>query len=195
MNIYVYKMTADNGGAPCVWRGLLSLALCKPAIRRKAGKGDLIFGFGGKEYGERLIYVAGVTEEKLAAGAYYRDQRYSKRPDCIYRDVHGTPELKPHAKYHYQTDERARDAGWDFKRADVLLSRKFRYFGKRATDDYKRRFRAVKALVENLTRGHRVNHTPQVRTQLLKLKKRLWSIPKMKIGEPSDEDCSKPCNR
>ena len=34
--IYVYKMTADTGGAPCVYQGILSLAICKPKIRRKA---------------------------------------------------------------------------------------------------------------------------------------------------------------
>lgn len=31
--IYFYKLTADNGGAPCVQDGLLSLAICKPMIR------------------------------------------------------------------------------------------------------------------------------------------------------------------
>jgi hypothetical protein len=50
MNIYVYKMVADNGGAPCVSNGLLSLAICKPMIRKMAESGSLIFGFGGKNY-------------------------------------------------------------------------------------------------------------------------------------------------
>jgi hypothetical protein len=31
-----YKLTADNGGAPCVRYGLLSLAICKPMIRKTA---------------------------------------------------------------------------------------------------------------------------------------------------------------
>ena len=53
--IYVYKMVADNGGAPCVWRGLLSLAICKPEIRKGAQNGDLIFGFGGSHYNEKLV--------------------------------------------------------------------------------------------------------------------------------------------
>ena len=60
-DIYVYKIVADNGGAPCVRNNLLSLAICKPKIRRTAGKGSFIFGFGGKEYKERLIYIARVT--------------------------------------------------------------------------------------------------------------------------------------
>jgi Nucleotide modification associated domain 2 len=43
-NTYFYKLTADNGGAPCVRYGLLSLAICKPMIRKTAKEGDLIFG-------------------------------------------------------------------------------------------------------------------------------------------------------
>jgi hypothetical protein len=196
MKIYVYKMVADNGGAPCVWRGLMSLALCKPVIRRRAGKGDMIFGFGGKEYGERLIYVAWVTEDKLTAGAYYGDRTYSERPDCIYRDVGGTPERKPDAKYHYLSDESHRDVGSNFERAHVLLSRDFRYFGNKATDDYKRSFPAVKALIEGLGRGHRVNHSPEVHEQLLNLANQLrLNYPQMRIGEPNDGDCAKTCNR
>jgi hypothetical protein len=62
-DIYVYKMVADNGGAPCVFRNLLSLAICKPKIRKSAKKGALIFGFGGKDYQERLIYIAHVTSK------------------------------------------------------------------------------------------------------------------------------------
>jgi len=58
--IYVYKLTADNGGAPCVQDNLLSLAICKPMIRKKAKEGALIFGFGAKNYSERLIYNAHV---------------------------------------------------------------------------------------------------------------------------------------
>ncbi|MFM8479413.1 MAG: hypothetical protein ACKOEO_26795 [Planctomycetaceae bacterium] len=44
--VYVYKIVVDNGGAPCVHDRLLSLAICKPAIRRTAQAGDLIFAFG-----------------------------------------------------------------------------------------------------------------------------------------------------
>jgi len=34
--LYLYKLVADGGGAPCVWRTLLSLAICKPKIRYHA---------------------------------------------------------------------------------------------------------------------------------------------------------------
>jgi Nucleotide modification associated domain 2 len=56
--VYFYKMTSDSGMAPCVDQGVLSLAICKPSIRRRAQEGDIIFGFGGKALGETLIYAA-----------------------------------------------------------------------------------------------------------------------------------------
>lgn len=154
--IFVYKIVADNGGAPCVWHGLLSLALCKPKIRKSAGVGTLIFGFGGKEYGERLIYVAEVTE-KPVTGEYYRQPRFAGRPDCIYEDVLGKSKRKDDARYHTGSDKRPKDVGMRFENADVLLSRKFRYFGDRSTADYKAdcAFNEVKALIEGLKRGHR----------------------------------------
>ena len=40
--IYLYKLTNDDGGAPCVHDGLLTLAICKPMIRTAARIGDLI---------------------------------------------------------------------------------------------------------------------------------------------------------
>jgi len=74
-DIYIYKMVADSGGAPCVAAGLLSLAICKPMIRKSAEKGSLIFGFGGKAYGERLLYIACVTQ-KSENGEYYQEHAY-----------------------------------------------------------------------------------------------------------------------
>ncbi len=84
MAYYYYKMVADNGGAPCVYRNLLSLAICKPKIRASANVGDWVFGFGGKRsLGERLIYIARITD-KVEDGTYYRDPKYQKRSDRVY---------------------------------------------------------------------------------------------------------------
>jgi len=80
-DIFVYKIVVDSGGAPCVNGNLLSLALCKPKIRKTAKKGSFVFGFGGKEYEERLIYIARVTA-KLEGTAYYQRREYARRPDC-----------------------------------------------------------------------------------------------------------------
>src|SRR3989449_5973689 len=83
---YFYKLTCDDGGAPCVQDGLLSLAICKPMIRSTAEVGDLIFGFAAKSlFGDnRLIYIAWVTDKK-SEGEYYLNKRFSGRGDRIYR--------------------------------------------------------------------------------------------------------------
>jgi|SRR2546427_598584 len=193
-DIYAYKMVADNGGAPCVWRGLLSLALCKSKIRKTAEKGSLVFGFGGKDLREPLIYIAEVTE-KPKVSVYYRSAKFAKRPDCIYEDIAGRSRRKSTARYHTQTDERRKDVGIRFENAYVLLSRNFRYFGKRGTNDYKEKFPAIKNLVEGLMQGHRRNHSSRLRSQLLDLKKQVWKQDrKMKIGTPTHADNKRLCN-
>ena len=192
--IYVYKMITDNGGAPCVWRNLLSLAICKPMIRRVAAKGALIFGFGGKKHRERLIYIAKTTE-KPPTGDYYEQSKYSRRPDCIYKNVAGIAARKKGALYHNTLDERRRDVGIHFQRANVLLSDDFRYFGEVGTDQYKHKYPAIKALVERLKRGHRVNHSATLRSELLQLQNDMWRrYRRKKLGPPTDSDRSKLCN-
>jgi len=194
VEIYVYKMVADNGGAPCVWRGLLSLAICKPKIRGSAGKYDLIFGFGGKRYSERLIYIAKITD-KESQGNYYRKQKYCRRPDCIYKNVGGRAFRKSRARYHNDSDQRRRDVGFRFQRADVILSDDFRYLGKKGRNDYKRDYPAIKKLIEGLKQGHRVNHSQKLHDELLNLKAEIWRrYRRMKLGPPTDSDRSKLCN-
>jgi hypothetical protein len=155
----------------------------------------MVFGFGGKDYGERLIYIAEVTG-KPPVGEYYRDPCFAKRRDCIYEDKDGVPERKRSARHHFLTDERKRDVGMKFENAFVLLSENFRYFGGNGTDSYKQEFPSVKILIEGLKRGHRVNHTSQLRNELMALKDRAWSQHnKMVLGSPTDRDRTQVCNR
>ena len=194
-DIYIYKLVADNGGAPCAWRGLLSLAICKPKIRKSAQKKSLIFGFGAKCYDERLIYVAKVTA-KPEVGEYYQNPAYAKRPDCIYHDVSGSAERKRFARFHNTTDERKKDVGLNFENAFVLLSKNFRYFGKSGTADYKEHFPAIKNLIEGLKRGHRVNHSAELRKELISLAKQLWrKHPRKVLGAPTDSNRTGVCNK
>lgn len=193
-DIYVYKMVADNGGAPCVVGSLLSLAICKPKIRKTAGEGALVFGFGGKGYEERLIYIARVTA-KLEGDAYYREREYARRPDCIYRVETGQPVRKASAKYHFDSDQRKKDVGFRFENAFVLLSDDFRYLGRQGTDDFKERYPKLRKLIENLKQGHRRHHSVGLRNELLSLKAEVWNkYQRMKVGSPTDEDRSRPCN-
>jgi hypothetical protein len=194
MDIYVYKTTADNGGAPCVHGRMLSLAICKPKIRKTANHGDLVFGFGGRRLGDRLIYAARVTG-KPPLGDYYRNAQFRRRPDRIYRDVGGRPVLVATAQFHAWSDESEKDVGRGFKNAHVLLSKDFRYFGSIGTTDYRERCPALSRMLDRLFQGHRVNHDPKVRGELLRLAQRLWTkFPAGKNGEPSDADRSRRCN-
>jgi len=194
VKIFVYKMTTDNGGAPCPWRGVLSLAICKPRIRKSAEEGNLIFGFGAKSHEERLIYFATVTK-KLNPGEYYRNRRYANRPDCIYDCVAGAAQLKSDARFHTKTDQRKKDVGFHFENAYVLLSNDFCYFGDKATTDYKQHFPAIKRMVEGLSQNHLVNHSCILYGELSTLSENLrQNRQKMKIGSPRDADHSCLCN-
>lgn len=176
--LYFYKMIADNGGAPCIQDKQLSLAICKPMIRSTAKIGDIIFGFAGNSlyHDNVLIYVAVVTE-KLCDGAYYTEKSYSNRPDCIYeRPNKKTYTLKRNAAFHIQADDR-RDIGIApyFKRANVLISSDFRYFGDQKNPEYKSSYPAIAKSIKKLMKGHRVNHSIRLRNELLTLKNDTWA--------------------
>jgi Nucleotide modification associated domain 2 len=167
-------MTVDNLGAPHVADGLLSLAICKPMIRRGAQVGDYIFGFAGVALGAgRLIYAAVVTE------VFVREDYYTKhdnRGDAISGWENGDFFLKEDALYHSDGTGQSSDVGNapDFNNARVLVSDDFRYFGKNGNCSYAS---ACPKLVERLAAlgpGHRVHHSPELWNELQALKERLW---------------------
>jgi len=188
--IFVYKLVTDNGGAPCVHEGLLSLAICKPAIRASAHIGDLVFGFGGKPLVGRLIYIAVVTE-KECNGDYYSQQKHLRRPDCIYAWKNGKLHLKKGAKFHAEGLQAYKDVGTapTYKKGAVLLSRDFRYLGREGDDSYQHSYRAITACLDCLRQGHRVNHSPALHEELLKLKDEIWKKSRAKrVGDPTHSD-------
>jgi Nucleotide modification associated domain 2 len=196
--IYFYKLTADNGGAPCVQGGLLSLAICKPMIRGTACIGDLIFGFAAKSLSEDncLLYAARITG-KLCDGEYYVDKRFTHREDCIYECRNGRFVWREGARHHGPMDL-IHDLGQDphYPKANVLLSRDFRYFGANGTDEYKSRFPRVKAAVKILGEGHRVRHREKLRSDLENLKEQLWRDFHNRVtGRPISEPQTNVCHR
>jgi hypothetical protein len=198
--IYFYKLTTDDGGAPCVTKEdrLLSLAICKPMIRGTAEEGDLIFGFAAKSLNRenRLIYIAEVTR-KVTKGDYFREKRFSKREDCVYEWRDGRFEWRRGAAHH-ESDDLVHDLGAcpDYPKANVLLSTDFRYFGGKGTSEYKRKYPLVKGAVEGLRRGHRVWHDEELREQLLRLKAEAWrSTPEMVAGTPTSARRCNACHR
>src|SRR5688572_28938198 len=138
--IYFYKLTVDAGAAPCIDRGMLSLAICKPIMRSSAEVDDLIFGFTANSLDprNRLIYAARITT-KLTNGEYYQADRFTSRHDCIYTSQSGRYVRRGNAKFHDKPADLMHDLGShpEYGRANVLLSTDFRYFGGEGDDEYK----------------------------------------------------------
>ena len=189
--VYFYKMTTDNGGAPCSYRSVLTLAICKPKIRSTAKDNDWIVGFGGKDLDERLIYVAQVNQ-KLGDGEYYKNEQYFKRPDCIYRWDTGRRIYYwlDGKKYHRGGTNLEHDL--DNGKALVLVSKNYSYFGNLGTSEYKAKYPEIKERIEALKQGHRINHSEALFDQLCMLIEE--SIASEKIGKPSNVDNYEKCN-
>ncbi len=188
-SIYFYKLTVDDGGAPCVEKGLLSLAICKPMIRSSAQIGDIIVGFAANSLhsDNRLIYIAEVTD-KLCGGDYFKLSKYARRSDCIYEWRGGKFAARPKAKYHGNHGDLVHDLGkpTSYARANTLLSRKFCYFGSNGSVDYKNAFPAVSNRLAELKQGHRVHHTASLLSQLDQLVSESCSLDSpCVLGEPS----------
>jgi hypothetical protein len=172
-DIYFYKMTDDSGFAPCVEGGKLTLATCKPDIRRMAVPGDVIIGFSCNDDGARLIYAARVTK-RLSNGDYYRSSAYRGRLDCIYEDDGGKARHRKGVEVHIGREHLLRDVGDRFENAYVLLSTDFRYFGADGPNDAAPPHPHLRRAVLACARGHRVNHESAVRNELDRLLVWLW---------------------
>lgn len=80
-----YKLTVDSGFAPNAFWGRLTLATCKPGIRRKGKKAEWIAAFTSKRRpwrdsvgNERLISLMQV--QRVAPYAeYYRSESFRKK--------------------------------------------------------------------------------------------------------------------
>jgi hypothetical protein len=154
--IFLYKLRTDNGGAPAVNRGRLSLAICKPRIRAAAEAGDWIVGVAGKSLhpDSGLLYIAQV-DEILEAGEYYRDSRFARRPDTVYEWKGSRLKLRANARFHNSEDAfRDIGPGPTYSKARVLLSSRFRYYG-RATSDW---YAAVSPLAHQMGRARGIGH-------------------------------------
>lgn len=92
-HLYCYKMPWDTGFAPNPHYGMLTLATCKPTIRRCAKVGDWISGWAAKivhdndgnthifKDGGHLIFLAKISK-KVTFGEYWQNYP-QKRPKKI----------------------------------------------------------------------------------------------------------------
>lgn len=105
--IFRYILQTDTGMAPCIDRGRLTLATCKPRIRSSAMPGDWVMGFYPRPFERGLVAWAGRIERKLETGEYEREFR--GRSDAVYRQkADGTfKRLRP--DYHSGANEIRKD--------------------------------------------------------------------------------------
>ena len=187
-NIYVYKCVVDDGTAPCIDRSLLSMTVCKPKVRTSAKVGDIVIAFGtnAQPAPNRLVYAAKITEI-IPGGRYFDEAEYQTRKDCIYRRTpQGALKLVPGTSAH-NTGTHAKDIGPPpaYPNTIALISTDFRYFGGAGTDEWKEHAPHLTKMIEQLGQGHRVNHSREVRDDLLKLIDRTWKkFPRKVNGKP-----------
>lgn len=172
MRTYLYKLTSDRGGAPCALEpeagaeALLTLAICKPAIRRTAKPGDRILGMTSRAleksdgYPPCSVIYAAVVEEGMDARDYFAaGGGFSERPDCIY-EFHQQNGRAAHAgrsRLHQAEEHMRKDLGSYpyYRNGRVLLCREFRYLGAAALR-IPARLHLLSQAAETLGQGHRV---------------------------------------
>lgn len=190
--LYVYKVRYDDGTAPHVRDGLLSLATCKAAIRATAQVGDTLVGFAAKSMcaDQRLVYAAVVTA-RIEHGEYFRDPAFRGRADRVYRWQGAR--LLPRAGSGFDEHDALQDLGAPpgYARANVLLSTEFRHFAQRRPADHAR-FPALHRLIDTLGQGHRVNHGERVRDALEQYLALVWAEPDMHGTAANLADASSP---
>lgn len=105
--IFRYILASDNGMAPCIDDGLISLATCKPAVRASARPGDWVIGCFPKPAPRGVVAWAARVAECVPVGEYER--RHRGRSDAVYREKpDGTfRPLRP--SYHPEPDQRRKD--------------------------------------------------------------------------------------
>lgn len=144
---YSYVVARDFGFAPNPFNGFLTLATCKPKIRKWAQVGDFVIGNANKQLNNKLIYMMKVTK-KITFDDYWQGAEYlCKRPvmngsvktmygDNIYHhdesgkwvqedSHHSLPKGKLNI-YNLNRDTGETDA--------VLISTEFFYFGRNMVD-------------------------------------------------------------
>ena len=140
MTVFSYIVTHDTGFAPNPFHGWLTLACCKPSIRRTAQVGDWVVGLSRR--GERVIFAANVSE-KLAFDDYWSLARFKgkvpdrtsssavvRRGDNIYEPL-GSGVFRQLPSRHSNPDGTENPEGktHDLGGGYVLVADEFVYFG------------------------------------------------------------------
>lgn len=148
--LYSYKMTNDTGFAPNPFGSTLTLATCKPGMRRVRQPGEWIAGFTSEQLvklgvgNERLIYLMRVGE-KLTFEQYFHDKRFRKKQpvmrsrdpwrhvgDNIYQPLKAGAVKRNEFRLLRNPYHSADHAQTDLSGVFVLVADEFYYFGNKA---------------------------------------------------------------
>ncbi len=142
MRVFAYILAHDGGFAPNPFHGVLTLACCKPAIRRTARPGDWVIGITPKRLGHRLAYAMQVAEV-LPMADYFDAPRFAaKKPDwsgrrgrmarcgdnCYRLLADGQYEVLPSA-HNPRNESVTVRANRDLRGRNVLVAKRYVYHG------------------------------------------------------------------
>lgn len=77
-NAYSYIIARDYGFAPNPFHGFLTLATCKPEIRKRALVGDFVSGNAGVHFDYKLIFMMKVSAV-ISFDKYWSDSQYERK--------------------------------------------------------------------------------------------------------------------
>lgn len=143
MNLYSYLVVRDVGFAPNPFGDFLTLATCKPTLRKRAELGDWIIGTTSKKghKTKNMLVYAMRVEEKLTFNQYWADQRFEYKKPVFNKSL---VQCYGDNIYHYENDSwiqenshhslengicNERNLKNDLKGKFVLISQTFYYFG------------------------------------------------------------------
>lgn len=138
MNLYSYVVTHDYGFAPNPFGGVLTLATCKPRIRRYAARGDWVIGTGSAtELGcNKLIFAAKITEimtiSEYGSSARYRFKVPAKGRDRRCGDNIYSKDDHSEWFQHKNTFHKKEEMQHDLSGENVLICALYWYFGDQA---------------------------------------------------------------
>ena len=168
MKLFSYIVNHDSGFSPNPFWGYCTLACCKPTIRRTAKPGDWIVGLSSKSLGHKVVFFMEV-QEVLSFKEYFKDPRFKKkkpnskkgdiiseRGDNIYKPLTNGLFKQLESMHSYGVEENKDSKGHDLKGKNVLISKNFVYFGKKAIE-LPPRFNDLK-----VGRGHRNRFTDEL---------------------------------
>ncbi|WP_159089325.1 hypothetical protein [Tateyamaria sp. Alg231-49] len=130
MRCFRYILAHDSGRAPCIDQNLITLATCKPLIRRSARAGDWVAAFMPRPHERGELVYAGRVADVLEWTDY--TERYPERIDAVYSILADGSVERLDPSYHDNSDAQRKDlsgpilvldadCSWYFGRSPISL--------------------------------------------------------------------------